>query len=210
MTAPPASLSAQRRCATAALSGFGLKEAATLTALRGLSRRAVFRVDTEPGGGGDTRYVLHGYPQGVADLTPIRSVLEWQEALVRDAGLGVPAPQRAIDDDLLVVTEADPETGQGARCWSLVRWLDGRPLNRPYGEARLERVGAFVARLHLHAGRWVPPELLEALLTLKRLRSLPSLARWTGHARAGVANWAREQLGERLALLRSAWRGDES
>jgi Ser/Thr protein kinase RdoA (MazF antagonist) len=341
--ASPTSPSGQRRAAAAALRGFGLG-AVALTALRGLSRRAVFRVETEPGGGA-TRYVLRGYPPDVADATPIRSVLTWQEALVRDAGLGVPDPRRAPDGDLLVVTGADGEPGAGARYWSLVRWLDGRPLNRPYGEARLERVGAFVARLHQHAARWEPPagfrldgadagdaalawvrgggsalapwaalpaheralvpvpdrerlvrleqrlralltgapagrdavgivhgdlhplnllfrgrdvgaidfdgtavdffandlavalgegaagsplraafaakrdallrgyasvrppppaELLEALLTLKRLRSLPQLARWTGHARAGIAHWARAQVGERLTLLRSA------
>jgi Ser/Thr protein kinase RdoA (MazF antagonist) len=344
----PAGRIALRQQAAAALRGFGL-EAARLTALKGLSGRAIFRVDAGAGHADAARYVLRGYPPGVADVTPIRSVLEWQRALVRDAGLGVPDPLRARDGDLLVFT-SDAE-GSQVRCWSLVRWLDGRTFNRPFGEERLERVGALVARLHQHASRWerpadfrldgaesddaaaawvrrggsvlielealpeaeralvpasdrdllvllarrlreqlsgvprsrdavgvvhddlhplnllfhgrevraidfdgtaldyfanylavalgegvagspkraafaakraallrgyasvrTPPprEVLDALLTLKRLRSVPGLARWSRHARAGIVHWAREQLGERLELLRSVLSGDEN
>jgi Ser/Thr protein kinase RdoA (MazF antagonist) len=310
-----------------------------------MSGKAVFRVDAEAGGTGGTRWVLRGYPPGVADATPIRSVLQWQRAVVRDTGLGVPDPLSALDGDLLVST-TDAGAAE-ARCWSLVRWLDGRTFNRPFGEAQLERLGAFIARLHQHSSGWdrpasfrldgadsadsaeawvrgaesalseldalpaaeralvpasdrdvlvqlehrlreqlstaprrgdtvgvvhgdlhalnllfhgpevraidfdgtsvdyfandlavslgegvagspnhpafgakrdallrgyasvrtpPPAELLDALLTLKRLRSVPGLARWTGHERSGIAQWAREQLGERLAVLRSSHR----
>lgn len=348
MSSLPASRISRRRYAAAALRGFGLDDA-TLTALKGMSGRAIFRVDSEGGDTDGRRYVLRGYPRGVADVAPIRSVLEWQAALVRDGGLGVPDPLRALDGDLLVFTTDDGASE--ARCWSLVRWLDGRTFNRPFGEERLERVGAFIARLHQHASRWerptgfrlegadsedaaeawvrgaesvlseldalseperalvpapdrdvlvrlerrlreqlsgaplsgdtvgvvhddlhalnllfhgrevraidfdgaaidyfandlavslgegvagspkhaafgakrdallrgyasvrTPPpvELLDALLTLKRLRSVPGLARWTSHEQSGIAHWAREQLGERLEILRSALRGDEN
>ena len=308
-----------------------------------MSGNAIFQVDADAGSTDATRCVLRGYPPGVADATSIRSVLQWQRAVVRDTGLGVPDPLLALDNDLLVFTTDAGEAE--ARCWFLVRWLDGRTFNRPFGEEQLERLGAFVARLHQHSAGWErpadfrldgadaadaaeawvrggesvlseldalpkteralvspldrdvlvqlerrlrehlpraprsedtvsvvhgdlhplnllfhgpqvraidfdgtsidylanelavslgegvagspkhpafgakrdallrgytsvrtppPTDLLDALLTLKRLLSVPGLVRWTSHERAGIAYWAREQLSERLAILRSA------
>jgi hypothetical protein len=94
MSSPPVSPIVGRRHALVALREFGL-DAVSLTALKGMSGKAIFRVDVQTGEAGDTagtRYVLRGYPPGVADLTPIRSVLEWQAALVQEVGLGVPDP----------------------------------------------------------------------------------------------------------------------
>lgn len=126
-----------------------------------MSDRVVFRADAPDAPDAPDardargRYVLRGCPASDADLARLRSQLEWQRAIVRETGLGVPDPVRSSVGDF-VVPRRWGDTDE-VWCWSLVRWVDGRPFNRPYGEARLERVGTFVARLHVQAAQWVPP-----------------------------------------------------
>jgi Ser/Thr protein kinase RdoA (MazF antagonist) len=117
-----------------------------------MSDSAVFCVD---GGSAAGRYVLRGWPATKVSPVRLRSVLGWQGALARDTGLCVPDPVPTLGNQLVL----ERQSGETAELWywSLVRWVDGRAFNRPYGTQRLERVGEFTARLHAHAAAWAAP-----------------------------------------------------
>jgi Ser/Thr protein kinase RdoA (MazF antagonist) len=82
--------------------------------------------------------------------------MEWLAALNRDTSLVVPEPVPTRDGELLTVVEVEgvPEP----RICALFRWVEGRFLDAGLTPAHLERVGGLMARLHLHAEGYAPPE----------------------------------------------------
>lgn len=102
------------------------------------------------------RYVIRIHRPGTQDASTIQSELLWLLALRRDMGLVVPepVPTRAGTLVTLAATAGVPEPRQCV----IFRWVDGRFLRASLGVQELERVGAFLAQLHQHAGRFVVPE----------------------------------------------------
>ncbi|MDQ2885006.1 MAG: phosphotransferase [Chloroflexota bacterium] len=120
-----------------------------------------FRIDTcpqspdaQPEHAGE-RYVIRIHRPGTQDAATIRSELLWLLALRRDMGLVVPepVPTRAGELVTLAATAGVPEPRQCV----VFRWVAGRFLRASLGVQELERVGAFLARLHQHAERFVIP-----------------------------------------------------
>jgi Ser/Thr protein kinase RdoA (MazF antagonist) len=97
-------------------------------------------------------------PRRVAD---VGSEVIWLSALRREAGLRVPEPMPAVDGSTVVVVAVDgvPEP----RICVLFRWEAGRFLDARLTPSHLERLGAFMARLHDHAAGFVPPPVVRAL-----------------------------------------------
>ena len=137
-----------RRLGRAALGRYGLEDA-RLTPLRH-EHNTTFRVDARGG-----PYVLRISRPDVRDPGSIASEAAWLCALRRDTDLGVPEPV-AADDGSLVVVAADPGLPEPRAC-ILLRWLDGRFVDRGLTPAHLRRVGALTARLHEHSMDWAPP-----------------------------------------------------
>lgn len=128
-----------------------------------------FRIDTCPGpgeaiqnGSSETRpgkgerYVIRIHRPGLQDVATIRSELLWLLALRHEAGLVVPEPVATRAGEL--VTCASAEGVPEARSCVVFRWVDGRFLEARLGSTQMERVGAFMAKLHRHAEQFVPPE----------------------------------------------------
>lgn len=111
---------------------------------------------------GDERYVLRTHPPGdkpgdlARSVASVRSEMEWLAALRRDTDLVVPEPVPTRDGALVTVvgTDAVPEP----RMCVLMRWVEGRFLNKGLTPRHLERVGRFTATLHRHAESFVPPD----------------------------------------------------
>jgi Ser/Thr protein kinase RdoA (MazF antagonist) len=144
-----------RRLADEALATYGVQHA-RLVLLAHMENTA-FRVET-PGG---ERYVLRIHRAAGSPFHPPRSMAEvrsetiWISALRRETGLAVPEPVPAADGSLLSVAEVGgvPEP----RVCVLFRWGPGRFLDAGLTASHLERVGGFVAQLHVHALRFAPP-----------------------------------------------------
>ena len=113
-------------------------------------QNATFRVD------GGERYVLRINRPGLQSEATVESEMAWLAALRRDTDLVVPEPV-ATRDGSLVVTVADPGV-PGARCCALLRWIDGRFVNRRLTPAHLARMGETMGRLQAHAAGWTPPD----------------------------------------------------
>ena len=86
----------------------------------------------------------------------IHSEMIWLEALVKEAGLPVPAPVRTVDGDF-VIKIASENIPQG-RCVTLLRWLNGRKLNKGLRPRHINALGRLVAQLHEFSSTWQPPE----------------------------------------------------
>lgn len=138
-----------RRLGRTALASYGL-EAAVLTPL-GYAENATFRVV----GSDRAEYVLRMNRPGVHTASTIASEMAWLEALRRDTGLGVPEPVAAHDGSL-VVAAGDVAVPDQCLC-VVLRWLDGRFVNKRLTPAHLAHVGTMTAGLHAHAESWVPP-----------------------------------------------------
>src|SRR5262245_1669732 len=108
-----------------------------------------FRVDA-PGG----PFVLRINRPNVQTTETISSEMAWLDALGRDTDLGIPIPVQARDGSLVVV-ETDPGV-PGPRACVLLRWLDGRFLDRTLAPVHLRQVARLLARLHAHAETWQP------------------------------------------------------
>lgn len=138
---------------------YGL-QGATL-ALLSQSANMAFRVDIPAlSGSRARRYVLRLYgtePRGYvggADADTIRSEFAWLHALNREAGLVVPYPIPTKDGDLLAAFRAaDGATQQAV----LSAWVPGRFFSAGLTPLRIERVGAFMGRIHQHAASFAPP-----------------------------------------------------
>ena len=101
-----------------------------------------------------SRYGLRLYTGTAANSMFILSELQWLNALRRDTGLGVPEPAPARNG--LFLTELAVEDMPNPIRGVLFRWVDGRFVDAGLGPTHLERVGAFMARLHLHAKAFTP------------------------------------------------------
>ncbi len=101
------------------------------------------------------RYVIRIHRPGSQDASTIQSELLWLLALRHDMGLVVPEPVPTRAGKLLTLasTAGVPEPRQCV----VFRWVDGRFLRTRLAVNELERVGAFLAKLHLHAERFVVP-----------------------------------------------------
>jgi Ser/Thr protein kinase RdoA (MazF antagonist) len=132
-----------------ALAAYSIHEP-RLTVL-GHADNTTFRVDLATG----ERFVLriHRHPLKTPEI--VRSELTWLAAL-QQTDLVVPSPVRTRNGDLLTVATAAgvPEP----RICVLFRWMRGRFLDDQLTPAHLERVGAFMARLHICGAQFRPSE----------------------------------------------------
>jgi Ser/Thr protein kinase RdoA (MazF antagonist) len=99
------------------------------------------------------RYVLRIHAMG--DQEAIASELTWLAALNREAGLPVPAPVATPEGQLLarIFTPGIPN----GRVVSLMRWLDGRKIQKGLRPQHLTALGKVVAQLHNFSATWQPP-----------------------------------------------------
>lgn len=85
----------------------------------------------------------------------IFSELTWLEALNRETGLPVPSPV-ALPDGHLLTKIFTAEIPQG-RVVTLMRWLDGRKIQKGLRPQHLTLLGQVVASLHNFSAAWQPP-----------------------------------------------------
>ena len=143
-----AQLSRLRRLGRTALASYGLDNA-RLRLLR-FEHNTTFRVDASNG-----RYLLRISRPQAHGPEAIASEMAWLTALRRDTDLRVPAPVAARDGSLVLVGS---DTGvPEARSCVLLRWLDGRFVNRGLVPVHLRRVGLLAGRLQEQAATWAPP-----------------------------------------------------
>src|SRR4051794_7489995 len=139
-----------RRLGHAALARYAIDlHDARLTPLRH-QQNATFRVDAPAG-----RFVLRISRPEPHTPASVASEMAWLAALRRDTGLCVPEPVAAADGSLVVSITDDGVPG--VRLCALLRWIDGRFIDRGLTPAHLRRAGSLVAGLHDHAVDWVPP-----------------------------------------------------
>ncbi len=143
-----------RRLAEVALTAYDLGEV-RLTALQHFFN-TTFRIDTCSPTGKSERYVIRIHRPGSQDATTIRSELLWLLALRYEAGLIVPEPVSTRDGALL--TTASVEGVPEPRDCVVLRWVDGRFPGSHLSVKELERVGAFLAKLHHQAENFLVPE----------------------------------------------------
>jgi Ser/Thr protein kinase RdoA (MazF antagonist) len=136
-----------RRIAGVVLRRFGIDDAG-LTVLRH-EHNTTFRVDTATG-----RYVLRLNRIGHDERT-IASEMAWLTALAEDTDLGVPVPVAARDGSL-VVSESVAGV-PGPRLGVLLRWQEGRFVDRRLMPRHLASVGDLLGQLQRHAQGWTPP-----------------------------------------------------
>ena len=143
----------------AALSAFGVSPVKVRVLTR--DENLVFRVDALDG----AQLVLRIHRVSGSPLHPprreveVRSELLWLDAL-RKAGRDVPESLATPDGVPLAVVAAD-DAPDDVRIAVLFRRARGRFLDGGLRPIHLERVGAFMARLHEHARTFVPPEGFE-------------------------------------------------
>ncbi len=116
------------------------------------------------------RYVLRIHRPGSQDALTIQSELLWLLALRRDMDLIVPEPVLTRDGRLLTVATVAgvPEV----RHCVVFRWVYGRFLRTQLGAREMERVGAFMARMHVYAERFVaPPDFFRKRWDCQGIRS---------------------------------------
>jgi Ser/Thr protein kinase RdoA (MazF antagonist) len=101
------------------------------------------------------RYVIRIHRPGAQNAQVIQSELLWLQALRRDTGLVVPVPVPTRAGEL--VTCASIAGVPEPRQCVVFRWVDGRFLHSRLGVKELEHVGAFMAKLHLHAEHFIAP-----------------------------------------------------
>ncbi len=143
-----------RRLAEVALTAYDLGEV-RLTPLQHFFN-TTFRIDTcSPWGKGE-RYVIRIHRPGSQDATTIRSELLWLLALRHEEGMIVPEPVSTRDGALF--TRASVVGVPELRDCVVFRWVDGRFPGPQLSVKELERVGAFMARLHHQAENFVVPE----------------------------------------------------
>ncbi|HET8911704.1 MAG TPA: phosphotransferase [Ktedonobacteraceae bacterium] len=111
-----------------------------------------FRIDNRKSG---ERFVVRIHRAGGPGVQAIESELHWLQALRSDVGLVVPEPVLTREGKLVtcVTTPGIPEPRQCV----IFRWVDGRFLRAQLGIKEVERVGAFMATLHLHAEGYIVP-----------------------------------------------------
>ena len=138
-----------RRLGRSALLRYGI-DVAALTTL-GYAENATFRVDSR-----GATYLLRMNRPHVHTAGTIESEMAWLSALRHDTTLRVPEPVPATDGSL-VVSVRDEAVPDPHLC-VVLRWLDGRFVDKRLTPAKLALVGTLTARLHAHAAGWTPPE----------------------------------------------------
>jgi Ser/Thr protein kinase RdoA (MazF antagonist) len=105
----------------------------------------------------DQSYLLRIHWPERTDPGEVLSEFAWLRAINSETSLRVPDPFPDLDGNDVPLLALGPETGQ-VPC-SMTRWVDGRPLIRRYGPGpdALRRVGAMLARIHVHGRTWEPP-----------------------------------------------------
>lgn len=145
---PGGQLRRKRRIALAALQHYDIGDA-RLDFVRDVDN-TLYRVDAA-----DARYLLRMHAIERHSLAAIQSEVAWLAAL-REAGLRVPEPVPTRDGayaiDVGVTGVPEPR-----RC-VLLHWLPGQVRSQQPRPAEMERVGAFMARLHRHAEQYRPPD----------------------------------------------------
>ena len=139
-----------RRLALKALEAYGM-DGPHLTALLH-EDNTTFRIDAADG----ERYVLRIHRPTGKTVAQVRSEMMWLTFLREETDLVVPQPVPRRDGDW--VTVASVEGVPKARMCVLLRWLPGRFVDKGLTPSHLERVGAFMARLHLSAAQHHPPD----------------------------------------------------
>jgi Ser/Thr protein kinase RdoA (MazF antagonist) len=139
-----------RRLAVKALAAFDIHESHMIPLQH--EANTTFRVDLASG----ERYVLRIHYPALRTVESVRSEMMWLAALRRDTEYIVPEPVRTPEGDLLTV--ASFEDIPGPRICVLFHWIDGRFLDARLTPFHLERVGAFMAGLQLHAARFKAPD----------------------------------------------------
>jgi Ser/Thr protein kinase RdoA (MazF antagonist) len=116
-------------------------------------QNGIFRVDTTCG----ERYMLRVSLPGAGghSLAEIRSEMAWLQALGRDTDLGVPGPVPARSG-ALVTTALAPGVPEPRHC-AVFGWVPGPDLADRLSVENVEKLGELSARLHDHAGTFVPP-----------------------------------------------------
>ena len=148
-----------RQLAQSALAAYGLADA-NLSFIQ-YGENITYRVDhpsARPGVPGESPYHPNRYLLRILamdDEQATLSELTWLAALHQEAGLPVPMPVAAPDGQLLLRI-ATPAIPQG-RVVSLMRWLDGRKIQKGLQPHHLKALGQVVARLHNFSATWQPP-----------------------------------------------------
>jgi Ser/Thr protein kinase RdoA (MazF antagonist) len=137
-----------RRLGQEALARYGL--AGAQLRLQRHEHNTTFRVDTSCG-----TFLLRINRLGLHTPDVIASEMAWLGALRRDTDLGVPEPV-AAEDGSFVVVASHPGVPEPHTC-VLLRWLDGRFVDRRLAPVHLTRVGALAGQLQQHGARWMPP-----------------------------------------------------
>jgi Ser/Thr protein kinase RdoA (MazF antagonist) len=110
-----------------------------------------FRVEASQG----ARYALRIHRPGFQAQSMVRSELLWLTAICQETDLRVPEPLLTRDWRLLT-TVSMPGVPEPRHC-VLFHWVHGRFRHTRLSATALEQVGAFMARLHLHAESFKPP-----------------------------------------------------
>jgi Ser/Thr protein kinase RdoA (MazF antagonist) len=125
-------------------------------------RNAVFAIRR-----GDLRCALRIGPVDGPDRAALLDELDWLTALDRDTGLAVPVPMANLDGDVITTVGIDGMVGP--RPCILLRWVDGERAHPVLSAATARRIGAVMARLHVHAAG-LPPSALAARAPWGRAR----------------------------------------
>ena len=152
MTSRRAQIARMRRVALAALDRYELPPGRLTFVAHG--ENTTFRHDSAAG-----RFLVRVHrPQrhgrGVDSAAAISSELTWLRAIRTETDLHVPEPLTAADGATTV--EAAAAAGETRVC-SVLRWMDGRLLERSARPVHLRRLGAAMALLHHQADGWTPP-----------------------------------------------------
>jgi Ser/Thr protein kinase RdoA (MazF antagonist) len=152
-----------RKLAEAALEEYGLAGAnLTFTHSEG---NVIFRVDVPgptPDQKWDDPYVPNRYNLRILATSQIKDVLgelTWLAALRQEADLPVPEPVSTLNGELLTRITS-PEVPDG-KLVSLMRWVDGRHLNKGLQTHHSNAWGELVGQLHKFSAGWQPPEGFE-------------------------------------------------
>lgn len=153
-----------RQAAVRALDQYCL-EGANLTLLSA-AESTVFRVDVPQ----QTSFDRHPYMGRIAgrkfvlrvanleaQAATTRSELVWLAALLRDTSLTVPEPVPTRHGSLLAAaTLPEDAEAEVAQC-TLLRWVEGCPLDGNLEPSTLGMVGRYMAEMHAHSESFQPP-----------------------------------------------------
>lgn len=151
MTSRRAQVARLRQVALAALEHYPLPEGRLTFVTHG--ENTTFRHDSPAGPHLVRVHRPRRHGRDVDSAVAIRSELAWLGAIRAETDLAVPTPVTATGGATVVEASAAGET----RLCSVLRWMDGRILERSARPLHLRRLGEAMARLHDQADGWTPP-----------------------------------------------------